>query len=174
MCRGWGGLSGATHGAGQTLQPHTHAKSLLGSLRALVSALSHTSTIALAPPSHHPTTPPTTTTPPSAPEVMVSAPQVNVCTGSARSWSHTSTAAPAVANCCRCQWWSIPRKAWRPLNSSTGCWSSWIGPPSKGANGTCLCTPGQGGIACVWWGMCGIACVLGRVGGKADLCAPLV
>ncbi len=78
--------------------------------------------------------------------MTVSAPQEKLCTGSEREWSQMSTAAPAVANCGRSQWWSMPRKANLPLNSSTGLESSWMGPPSKGAKGTC--GGGGGGGSC--------------------------
>ncbi|PNH08550.1 hypothetical protein TSOC_004886 [Tetrabaena socialis] len=47
-----------------------------------------------------------------------------------------STAAPAVANEERSQWWSTPRKAFLPWNSYTGSASCCTIPASKGAYGT--------------------------------------
>lgn len=60
-------------------------------------------------------------------EWMVSAPQVKVLTGSDRSWLQTSTFAPAVANTSSRQWWSMPLrrdKHLQSLDSVAGEWCS--------------------------------------------------
>lgn len=54
-------------------------------------------------------------------ECMESAPQVSEVTGSERSWSHTSTAAPAVAKVLSLQWWSIPLQSVQTMLVGTSC-----------------------------------------------------
>ena len=46
------------------------------------------------------------------------------------------TWAPAVTNLLAVQWWSTPRNAWRPWNSSTAPALSSTGPGANGANGS--------------------------------------
>ena len=60
-------------------------------------------------------------------DTTLSAPHEKLLTGSLRAWSHSSTAAAAVANVLRCQWWSIARNACLPCarmgaEAAAGCW----------------------------------------------------
>jgi len=50
----------------------------------------------------------------------VSTPQLYSASGSERSWSHSCTAAPAVANQALRQWWSTSRNACLPWKDATG------------------------------------------------------